>query len=78
MITFVINFPTPVAAICPLLYTILLKEKKYSVPRGGFSILSLFYAPLDWIYWFLEILTHALEEQDHDFENTPTGVVSFH
>lgn len=45
MITFVINFPTPVAAICPLLYTILLKEKKYTVPPVDFSILSLFYAP---------------------------------
>lgn len=46
MITFLIHFPIPIATICPLLHTTILKEKIFtSMSRKLFKILGLFYDP---------------------------------
>lgn len=46
MITFLMNFPIPIATICPLLHTTILKEKIFtSMSRKLFKILGLFYDP---------------------------------
>lgn len=50
MITFMINFPIPVAAMCPLLYPSLLKEKKILSSKSGFLNPQSDLYPLDRVY----------------------------
>lgn len=44
---------------------------------GGFLNSPSVLCPSDWMHWFLEIQTHALEEQHYDFKNTTTHLVAF-
>lgn len=67
MITFLINFPTPIATICPLLLMSLWKEIIYSIlwTESIFLTLGLFYATYVAFIYSLEILQYAFIKQNY-------------
>lgn len=69
MITFLIHFPIPIATICPLLHTTILKEKIFtSMSRKLFKILGLFYDPQMTFVFSQEIVKVTFIKQHYFFK----------